>query len=192
MKKQNSLVGWMMAATAVVVGGVTAMMLRRDTEPGELGPDEPTRPGVPPFALSKEERYRAEVVRIAGSQLGSTDASPYWTEVYGSYPGKTFAWCGVFALWVLHQAGLTKAKWLTGPKEYGFIYPLKLPMVASPKPGDIAYFNKNQHQAIVASVSGNGWVTLINGNGEGGAVTESQVAVVTAFYSITKLIEAAP
>jgi hypothetical protein len=64
-------------------------------------------------------------------------------------------------------------------------------MTYVPKPGDIAYFEKNQHHAIVAAINTDGTVDLINGNGTGGAVTESRPAKtkVTAFFSIQPLLE---
>jgi hypothetical protein len=72
----------------------------------------------------------------------------------------------------------------------GFIYPLGLKQTPVPEPGDIAYFQKNQHHAIVASVNSDGTVSLINGNGTGGAVSESRPDIedVTAFYSIGTLL----
>ncbi len=139
--------------------------------------------------VKTETQLRAMVVQIATAQLGRGDPAPYWEDAFGTGWASSLSWCGVFALWVLRQAGLTDAKWITGK---GFIYPLKLRQTTTPEPGDIAYFEKFQHQAIVAgrNFDGTGTVRLINGNGEGGKVTESNVQLdkVTAFFSIDSLI----
>lgn len=144
-----------------------------------------------------EADIRAEVVSVAGSQMGYSDPEPYWVDTYGSYPGEHFAWCGVFALWVLRQVGLTTERWHAGEKGpngkpiYGFIFPLHLPSTSEPQPGDIAYFTKNQHHAIVAAVAGD-IITLINGNGKGGAVSLSQIekSEAAGFFSIRPLVVA--
>lgn len=137
--------------------------------------------------MNDSEARRAAVVAAARSQIGRTDPAPYWERVYGSYPGKSYSWCGVFDLWALHEAGLTSQNWVTG---IGFIAPLGLRTTVYPEPGDIAYFSRNQHHAIVDHVNDDGTVELINGNGIGGAVTVSTVPTssVTAFYSIQSLV----
>lgn len=129
-------------------------------------------------------KYRSRVVEAARSQVGLSDPSPYWTDTLGPAPWPK-SWCGAFALWALHKAGLARnLKWVIG---VGFLN--HLPRTTSPKPGDIAYFHANQHQAVVSSVTGNS-VTLINGNGYGGKVTTSTspISAVAGFYSIEGLI----
>jgi hypothetical protein len=133
-----------------------------------------------------EYSLRTQVVRVANAEVGSNAAVKYNDGVLVStVPAKY--WCGIFNLWVLHQAGLGKnIKWITG---VGFLY--HLPKTSDPKPGDTAYFSNNQHHAIVGEVHSNRTVTLINGNGTNGKVSISTIPIssVTAFYSIAPLIE---
>jgi hypothetical protein len=128
---------------------------------------------------------RSKVVKAATSQIGKQDSSVYWKDVLPSQSSFPPEWCGAFALWSLHQAGLAKAwNWEIGK---GFLY--KLPTTKDPQPGDIAYFSKFQHQAVVKSVEGDN-VTLLNGNGTGKAVTETTIpkAHAAAYYSIAPLL----
>jgi hypothetical protein len=164
---------------AKVLGGLAAVgtlvaLLRGDSSP-KLSP-------------------RQKVVQAARSQLGSNDKAKYWAS---SLPGQNPAgldWCGVFALWSLHQAGLA-LDW-TWELGLGFLMTAhhKLPIVSTPQPGDIAYFTKNQHEAVVLSVNTvNRTVELANGNGNGGVVSPSTIPwnSVTAFFSIDPLLGAA-
>lgn len=128
---------------------------------------------------------RKQVVKAALSQIGLGNANKYWEDVIGSgpYPKE---WCGGFALWALHQAGLAKNwKWEIGK---GFLY--KLPVTQTPEIGDIAYFEKNQHQAVIKMIHDDGTMSIINGNGVGGVVNESRGPLnnAKAFYSIQPLI----
>ena len=91
------------------------------------------------------------------------------------------AWCGAFALWALHKAGVARnVFWQVGN---GFLS--HFPTTSNPQPGDIAYFNQYQHEAVISSVT-SATVGLINGNGTGGKVTVSTVprSSVTAFYNV--------
>ncbi len=139
--------------------------------------------------------HRLRVCACATAELGKADLAKYWTLAFGShnagFDGK--AWCGIFALYCLKTAGLTDASWVIGK---GFISQLKLKATDDPKPGDIAYFAKHQHHAILLEkrqVLGDTMLTLVNGNGAGGVVTLSQLrpVAVTAFYSIQRLIDKA-
>jgi hypothetical protein len=135
---------------------------------------------------------RARVVRIARAELGEQNPDKYWRDAYPPFIGHAHdkAWCGAFALWCLRQACLVDWTWIDGK---GFLEVYAMPKVQLPELGDVAYFAKNSHHAIVAGVGG-GNVTLINGNGmlaprEG--VTETNVPLVgavTAFYSIERLL----
>lgn len=131
---------------------------------------------------------RMAIVETALDEEGNSDASKY-----GAAPGVD--WCGIFDLWVYHQNGiLTDVEWAyaedvsgDGRIDYGFLMvpPKALPMTNSPEPGDIAYFNRNQHHALVEDVRGD-MIDLINGNGLGGKVTRSTVnrQEVAAFFSV--------
>lgn len=120
------------------------------------------------------------VVYFAKSQVGNSDALKYW-ESAGAPTLLGKAWCGAFALWALHKAGVARnVLWQTGS---GFLS--HFPTTNNPQPGDIAYFNQYQHEAVVSSVT-TSTVSLINGNGTGGKVTISTVprSTVTAFYNV--------
>ncbi len=120
------------------------------------------------------------VVYFAKSQVNNSDALKYWQSA-GAPQLMGQPWCGAFTLWALHKAGVAKdVLWQTGSG-----YLSHFPTTTTPRSGDIAYFNKFQHEAIVSSVT-NGSVSLINGNGTGGKVTFSTVpkSSVTAFYNV--------
>jgi hypothetical protein len=142
-------------------------------------------------ALWWPEPPRARVVTAATNMLGVTDASIFWKDVLppgtppSSYPAD---WCGAFALWCLHQAGLGKdIYWQIG---LSFLSKY-LPTTTNPMAGDIAYFNNNEHHAVVTDpdIGIPGSVGLINGNGVGGAVTASTSSNAAAYYSIQPLID---
>lgn len=141
--------------------------LERDTEPPACDP-------------------RADVVAAAAGELGNSDPEPYWADALpGTHVPHAISWCGGFALWALHQAGLALGwHWEPG---VGFLF--RLPTTRSPDAGDVAYFTHHQHHAIVERVE-DGACWLINGNGIGGQVTRSHVftSSVTAFYSIAQLL----
>ena len=127
---------------------------------------KPTWP--PPYS------HRDRVVEIAHAELENGDHTGlrYWVEVLPDYPdGATHPkhWCGAMALACLRWAELCEWTWVVGA---GFLYvddsgrrtrEPRLPLVAVPEPGDIAYFHKAQHHAIVVEVVG-GDVVTIDGN----------------------------
>lgn len=139
-----------------------------------------------------EDALRKRVVDYARTQVGKRELDRYFSDAAPQYAGQSPAWCGIFALHCLHQAGLAKNKqWKTG---LGFLeVPPRLPNTTDPKPGDIAYFDNLQHHAIVGANHGDGTIELINGNGKGGVVSVSnnQLSQARAYYSISKLIEQA-
>jgi hypothetical protein len=107
-------------------------------------------------------RSRASVVAYARAELGEQDPNKYFREVAPQFIGQphTIAWCGIFWLWCLHQAGLTDHKWVTG---LGFASGY-LPVVSIPEPADGMYFGSpRQHYAVVERVI-NGKVYTIEGN----------------------------
>ena len=138
-----------------------------------------------------EASIRAKVVHAAMSQLGKTDPNPYWIDVTGKPESGTLSWCGAFALWSLHQAGLALSKvWQLGK---GFLLTSpQLTPTKTPKPGDIAYYNHYQHHAVVAATYPDGTVDLINGNGNNKSVSPSHtpMSAVTTFYSIQPFVDA--
>lgn len=136
---------------------------------------------------------RVRVAQAAESQLGLRDATVYWADVLPGYPASSYPkdWCGAFALWALHQAGLAKNLiWVIG---VGFLDG-NLPTTTNPQIGDVAYFDTNEHHAVVVGVNqAAGTVDLINGNGTGGAVSASTTPIshVAGFYSIQNLLATA-
>lgn len=129
---------------------------------------------------------RARVVSVAMGEVGPQDSAKYWAGVlpatyHGEYPTD---WCGGFALWVLKQAGLApNMVWEVGR---GFCY--KLPQTTAPEPGDIAYFQTNQHQAVIVEVGGPS-ITTVDGNQRGFVrVIKRPRGAATAFYSVAPLI----
>lgn len=144
---------------------------------------------------------RMSVVRAAESQLGFSNPEPYWLACSVQRPFPP-AWCGAFALWSLKRAGLACGwEWRIG---LGFLW--RLGLTHEPELGDIAYFAKHQHHAVVVNriftfpdyVDEKAdtvelratMVDLVNGNGADGKVSASRCDVgdVTAFYSIARLL----
>lgn len=123
---------------------------------------------------------RHAIVIVAKSQLGNSNALKYWqSDGHPELLGQ--AWCGAFTLWALHKIGVgTNVMWQPGSG-----YLSHFPITTTPKIGDIAYFDKYQHEAIVSSVN-NDQIGLINGNGTGGKVSLSTVpkTSVRAFYNV--------
>ncbi len=132
---------------------------------------------------------RSEVVRIARAELGPGDVEAYWRDAVSDtkWPGG-LAWCGIFALWCLHQAGLAKSvKWKLG---YGFLEVQKLPKTHQPKPGDMAYFDKPfQHHAIVESYE-QGVLKTIDGNQPDVRARTRPPNHGAVFYSIEPFLQA--
>jgi hypothetical protein len=140
---------------------------------------------------------RERVVAIARGELGEQNPSKYYAEAAPIYLGtkpNEKSWCGVFALWCLRRAGLTDWTWKDG---VGFVFDGKtqrLPSVSLPEPGDIAYFARNQHYAIVERVE-NGFVHTIDGNAkttpdEGVETRRRPIGEAAAYYSIRRLVPA--
>lgn len=136
---------------------------------------------------------RLRVAQAALSQVGKGDASVYWADVLPGYPPGSYPkdWCGGFALWSLHQAGLGKNLfWVIG---LGFLSG-NLPETGVPQVGDIAYFDTNEHEAVIVGVDYvRGTMDLVNGNGTGGVVSTSTTPISHAagIYSIAPLLASA-
>lgn len=139
---------------------------------------------------------RARVVAEALSHVRvwtEADVDALWREVgrpdfVGHWHDK--AWCGGFALRCLRRALGVTWEWAK-PTGYGFAEEHGLPKVSLPEPGDVAYYAKGAHHAIVVSAA-NGRVRIVNGNGmiapaEGVTVTERPIADAACYYSIGRL-----
>ncbi len=134
---------------------------------------------------------RLRVAQAALSQLGRTDASVYWSDVLPGTPPSGYPkdWCGAFALWAIHQAKLgLDIDWQVG---LGFLSE-NLPTTPVPQIGDIAYFTTNEHHAVVVGYDpASDQVSLVNGNGTGGAVSSSvgPRTHAQAYYNIQSLVD---
>lgn len=129
---------------------------------------------------------RDRVLWFAETQLGVTDPTSFWLDAYGALPDKmSRAWCGVFYLWCLRQAGLVTWHWPV-------LFSQKLHVVSEPSPGDLAYFDQpyQHHAAVMRSEGDTLW--LIQGNyGSPGRVAQSMVShrqKRPIYYSIEKLV----
>ena len=145
---------------------------------------------------------REAIVQAAAGQLGARDhrVADYWRDVLGvSWQGGVFPpqWCGAFALWCLHQAGVAAdVQWRIG---LGFLLmpPHSLAATGIPQPGDVSYRGSPfQHHAIVESCDiVHGIVRTIDGNqGPPDYIRRSHHALADkAFthFSISPLIAAA-
>lgn len=144
-----------------------------------------------------EQAKRLAVVAAALGELGESEPMKYWKEVvprhWNDFQLKQYAesksWCGGFALWCLKQAELAPETFWKDGLGFLLVSPHVLEIVNAPEPGDIAYFHKHQHHAVVCHAD-NGTVRLVNGNGEGGKVTVTDIALdsVDAFYSIGRYL----
>lgn len=161
---------WKLAGAAGLIGA-GAYVLTRDSAGG-----------------CSEDDFRKRVVDYARAQIGKKELDKYFRDAAPQFIGQQPSWCGIFALHCLHQAGLAlDVTWKTG---VGFLRAQDI--TTDPKPGDIAYYDKFQHQAIVAAVHGD-TVDLINGNGAGGVVAPSspEKSKARAYYSIARYIKTA-
>ena len=153
--------------------------------------------GISKMMTSTQRDIRGEIVRLVENERAAPNVDKYWAKILpGSTPSShPPSWCGALVLWAYHMAGITTAPWKVGT---GFIYPLKLKRTNNPQIGDVAYFDKFQHHALVSEILGNGKVALLNGNSTRsaqfpeGAITRSvkSLGEVTAFFSIDDLIAA--
>ena len=136
-------------------------MANEDTETGEV--------------LDALDDLRAKAVAIARAEIGSqTKGSarvkeyvertmPQYTAAQVAYAARQVEWCGIFALWCLHEAGITDVPWEIGR---GFVY--RLPQTKTPAPADIFVTNGGLwHHGLVERhmlVDGKPWLESVEGN----------------------------
>ncbi len=140
---------------------------------------------------------RQAIIDAASAEIGPFDQGKvdrYWEDVLPPneyHPGMKQAWCGVFALYSLHCAGLALDKhWRFG---LGFLLtqPHPLSPTKTPQPGDIGYqASPFQHHFIVESVDGN-LVHSIDGNQPDVRRKTRVISPALTFYSIAPLLAAA-
>ena len=144
----------------------------------------------PPSTLRDPSIARDAVVRAAAGEVGSSDRARYVVPELGR--DEPVSWCRIFALWVLRQAGLAEGiRWVLGRGFEERHLTAQDPRTFTPQPGDIAYWTRNQHGAIVESYDPTtDRIVVINGNGFGGYVTRTihRRQEPTRYYSIEKLI----
>lgn len=146
--------------------------------------------------VDKERELRQRIVDLAIGELGESNPAKYWEDVLPAGDNRPAppSWCGAGYLWCLRQAGATVAKWKRGTGIEGAFraYGVPVEYTRDPQPGDMAYFTKNQHHAVVVKQLG-GFVELVNFNGQSGRVTRSSEMMrnVQVFYSIASLVRRA-
>jgi hypothetical protein len=128
----------------------------------------------------------------------------YWQAVLPlDWPGGRHPpeWCAAFYTWCVQQAGLSSARarlmkpgnWLDFAGALGL---RQLPPGALPVPGDLAYFKRNQHHAVVVEVDEvRRTFDSIDGNQPAICMYKGRTLTsVAAFYSLEPLLheEAAP
>lgn len=148
-----------------------------------------------PSPTDRKRQARARLLALARAELGADDPGPYWLETIGPDPRYwPEDWCGGFVLAMLKRAGIAPEswRWVVG---HGFLRrdPMRqLPRGVLPEPGDVAYFDRKQHHAIVESVNAEARTfTTIDGNSTGGKVARNEgrpLSSVAAFFSIDRLI----
>lgn len=138
---------------------------------------------------------RQAIIDAAAAEIGPYDRAKvdkYWLEVLppGQYaPGLKLAWCGAFALYCLHRAGLALDKhWALG-KGFLLVPPHVLTTIKHPEPGDIGYLAQPfQHHFVVESVSGD-LVHSIDGN-QPDVARRTRKLESCVYYSIAPLLAA--
>jgi len=134
---------------------------------------------VLPYATSNEARQA--FVDWCLAQKDNDDPSGYLVRV-GLPADAHVSWCGIMLLAGLNELGLCDWEWEIGK---GYLYRLR--STKFPKPGDTAYYKRNQHHAC--------WVgdgRVVNGNGTGGRVTVTEVNPLRppdAFFSLAPLVD---
>ncbi len=129
----------------------------------------------------------------------------YWRRVLGPKWKGPFpmAWCAAFALWCIQEAGLAPGVIQivnnVNGKGFGFCEPCSLPHVRwqDAKPGDVCYFAKYSHHAILERIEAE-QVWTVDGNqpaidrhGPQGSLPARHVSSVHTFYSLAPFITAA-
>lgn len=139
---------------------------------------------------------QVELQIVNAGEFTTQHLNEYWADVLhqsvtAAHPPE---WCGAFALWCLHQAGLAlEQHWMFGPPHYGFLYRLEVLLPGeAPKPGDIGYQDAPyQHHFIVERVEGSD-VHTIEGNQGGTHPIQAKLRKLgvkgITYYSISNLL----
>ena len=154
------------------------------------------------------DHVRQEIVRVAAAEIGPQVKGspqvvgywrdvrpPAWSDAQVLQYAKTKEWCGGFALWCLHQAGLGRVvHWVDGQ---GFVGPARLRRLAlneTPQPGDVAITPVPfWHHAIVVSCDATTLVTIDGNQPDVRRKTRPRPpSTKITYYAIQSLIDAAP
>lgn len=137
--------------------------------------------------MTDDASIRAAIVEAARGELGPGDVREYWRSC-GVPPPYPQHWCGAFALWALHQAGVALDQmWDVG---VGFVAPCRLRQTRQPLPGDIAYTDVPwQHHAIVESLAADGMLTTIDGNQPDVRIRTRPRPPAIVFYAVQPLVD---
>jgi hypothetical protein len=132
---------------------------------------------------------RNEIVAAAVSQIGcGAKDEYYWSALGPKTKDRPPHWCGIFCLYIYHDAGLLlDIEWPIGSS----FLAQHLQVTRYPEPGDCAYFQRFQHHAIVEDV-GAGFVSTIDGNSTGGKVQRIRRArnyTGVTYYSIARFLK---
>jgi len=119
---------------------------------------------VPKDSIKTKSDFKGLVVLPDGKTgTGERDAMP--------------SWCGIFAFWSLHKAGIPMPMWQLGksflPPESAY------PKGHVPKPGDIAYKHLRSHFGLVVGMEGSNRVKSVNGNTAGDDHLGGEIQVQT-------------
>lgn len=157
--------------------------------------------------LDEIDRTRAAVVACAIGEIGdhrrdSARAREYTRtvvtsdeyEIHRLSKDSDHHWCGVFALFCLHRAGVTRRPWAIGS---GFVRGIrkrdgKIAYTADPQPGDIAVQTHApyHHEIVVRKhyVNGKPWLESVGGNVPDVRRFDRPMPGAICFYDITPLI----
>jgi hypothetical protein len=148
--------------------------------------------------LDWREAKRAELLERFRQELGTGDPDRYWALVGPEHKGDH--WCGALFLYICRECGLAPGVlWSFDPakRRYGFAWRLDQVSPNQAQPGDLAYFAKHQHHAMVVRIEqGQGVPMLVTLDGNQGAphrVREKRqrLSSVAAVYSIEPWLRAA-
>jgi hypothetical protein len=172
------------AVTVLAAIGLVAVFSRPPPAPEPEPEPEP----VPPAPDTRDAR-RQRVLAAARAELGHVGGDRYFAAVAPGLVGSKADWCGVFALAMLHEAGLALDREWVIEKGFILVGPHPLHTTTDPKPGDLIYIDQPfQHEGIVERVEGDTIHTLDGNTRNTVAAHERPRSSITAFYSIEPLL----